>query len=83
MAYKFRHYLLGNQFIFYVDHMALMYLVNKPQIYGRIWCTPKLQERGRLVQVEWKWYGELSRDNFKHKFYMAHNLWEKAPFASL
>ncbi len=28
--HKFRHYLLGNEFIFYVDHMALVYLVNKP-----------------------------------------------------
>jgi hypothetical protein len=27
---KFKHYLLGNMFTFYVDHMALMYLVNKP-----------------------------------------------------
>jgi hypothetical protein len=31
--HKFRHYLLGNQFVFYVDHMALMYLVNKPQVF--------------------------------------------------
>jgi hypothetical protein len=30
--HKFRHYLLGNQFIFYDDHMALMYLINKPQV---------------------------------------------------
>jgi hypothetical protein len=30
--HKFKHYLLGNKFIFYVDHMALVYLVNKPQI---------------------------------------------------
>jgi hypothetical protein len=29
---KFRHYLLGNKFVFYVDHMALVYLVNKPQV---------------------------------------------------
>jgi hypothetical protein len=28
--HKFRHYLLGNKFVFYVDHMALVYLVNKP-----------------------------------------------------
>jgi hypothetical protein len=28
--YKLRHYLLGNRFAFYVDHMALVYLVNKP-----------------------------------------------------
>jgi len=30
--HKFKHYLLGNKFIFYVDHMALVYLVNKPQV---------------------------------------------------
>ncbi len=34
--HKFRHYLLGNKFVFYVDHMALVYLVNKPQVSGRI-----------------------------------------------
>ena len=33
---KFRHYLLGNRFIFYVDHLALPYLVNKPQVSGRL-----------------------------------------------
>ncbi len=33
---KFKHYLLGNMFTFYVDHMALMYLVNKPQVSGRL-----------------------------------------------
>jgi hypothetical protein len=27
--HKFIHYLLDNWFVFYVDHMALMYLVNK------------------------------------------------------
>jgi hypothetical protein len=30
--HKFRHYLLGNMFTFYADHMALVYLVNKPQV---------------------------------------------------
>jgi hypothetical protein len=29
--HKFKHYLLGNKFMFYVDHMALVYLLNKPQ----------------------------------------------------
>jgi hypothetical protein len=29
-SHKFRHYLLHNKFIFYVDHMALVYLVKKP-----------------------------------------------------
>jgi hypothetical protein len=34
--HKFKHFLLGNKFVFYVDHMALVYLVNKPQVLGRI-----------------------------------------------
>jgi hypothetical protein len=34
--HKFKHYLLGNKFIFYVNHMSLIYLVNKPQVSGRI-----------------------------------------------
>ena len=33
---KFRHYLLSKRFIFYVDHLALQYLVNKPQVSGRL-----------------------------------------------
>ncbi len=28
--------MLGNKFVFYVDHMALVYLANKPQVSGRI-----------------------------------------------
>ncbi len=28
--HEFKHYLLGNKFVFYVNHMALDYLVNKP-----------------------------------------------------
>jgi hypothetical protein len=34
--HKFKHYMLGNMFTFYVDHMALVYLVNKPFVYGRL-----------------------------------------------
>jgi hypothetical protein len=34
--HKFRIFLLGNKFVFYVDHMALVYLVNKPQVSQRI-----------------------------------------------
>ncbi len=34
--HKFKHYLLANKFVFYVDHMALVYLVNKPQVVGII-----------------------------------------------
>ena len=33
---KFRHYLLDNKFIFYVDHLALQYLVNKPHVSSRL-----------------------------------------------
>jgi hypothetical protein len=28
--------LSGNKFVFYVDHMALVYLVNKPQVWRKI-----------------------------------------------
>jgi len=28
--HQFRHFLMGNKFVFYVDYMALVYLVNKP-----------------------------------------------------
>ncbi len=28
--HKIKHFLLGNKFVFYVYHMALVYLVNKP-----------------------------------------------------
>jgi hypothetical protein len=31
---KFKHYLSRNSFIFFVDHWALLYLVNKPAITG-------------------------------------------------
>ena len=33
---KFRHYLLGNFFIIYVDHYALKYLLNKTELAGRV-----------------------------------------------
>ena len=33
---KYQHYLLANHFKFYVDHQALLYLVNKPCTMGRI-----------------------------------------------
>jgi hypothetical protein len=28
--HKFKHYLLSNKFVFYVNHMGLVYLVDKP-----------------------------------------------------
>ncbi len=30
MVYALHNFLLGNKFIFYANHMALVYLVNKP-----------------------------------------------------
>ena len=33
---KFRHYLLSNKVVFHVDHQALLYLVSKPQLVGRL-----------------------------------------------
>jgi hypothetical protein len=32
VLHKFRHCLLGNKFIFYMDHMAMLYLVQKLQV---------------------------------------------------
>ena len=33
---KYRHYLLAKKIIFFTDHQALMYLVNKPYNTGKI-----------------------------------------------
>ncbi len=33
---KFRHYLLMNPIMFFVDHMALRYIVNKPDLSGQL-----------------------------------------------
>jgi hypothetical protein len=33
---RFHHYLLGNNFMFFVDHQVLTYLVNKPTIIGQM-----------------------------------------------
>jgi hypothetical protein len=33
---KFRHYLLGKQFTFHVDHLALVYLVSKASLTGKL-----------------------------------------------
>ena len=33
---KYRHYLLSNKFVLFTNHKALLYLVNKPCIMGRI-----------------------------------------------
>ena len=33
---KFRHYLLGNRVFFHVDHQALLYLIQKPNLHGRL-----------------------------------------------
>ncbi len=36
VLHNFKHFLLGNNFFLNVDHMVLVYLVNKPQVFGRI-----------------------------------------------
>jgi hypothetical protein len=49
---KYRHYLLRYKFTFHVDHDALKYMVNKPQLSGRIarWIL-LLQEFNFLVNI--------------------------------
>jgi hypothetical protein len=34
--HKFPHHLLGNKFIFYVDHMVVLHLVQIPQVSNHI-----------------------------------------------
>jgi hypothetical protein len=34
--HKFKHYLFDNKFVFYVDHMVLVHLVNKPQVSNHL-----------------------------------------------
>jgi hypothetical protein len=34
--HKFKYYILGNKFVLYVDHMALVYLVNKPHVSRKV-----------------------------------------------
>jgi hypothetical protein len=36
VLHKFKHFLLGNKFFFNVNHMVLVYLVNKPHVSRRI-----------------------------------------------
>jgi hypothetical protein len=36
VLHKLRSFLLRNKYIFHADHMALVYLVNKPLVFGRI-----------------------------------------------
>ena len=33
---KFRHYVICNPMVFFVEHMAIKYLVNKPELSGRL-----------------------------------------------
>ena len=56
---KFRHYLLGNKFIFYVDHLALQYLVNKPQVSSRLarWLLLFLEFDFKVIYKPGKTHG--------------------------
>ena len=56
---KFRHYLLGNRFIFYVDHLALQYLVNKPQVSGKLarWLLLFLEFDFKVIYKPGKTHG--------------------------
>jgi hypothetical protein len=36
VLHKFKHFLLGKEIVLYVNHMALVYLVNKPYVSRRI-----------------------------------------------
>ncbi len=36
VLHKFKHYIMGNKFVLYVDHMALVYIVNKPHVSRKV-----------------------------------------------
>lgn len=55
---KFCHYLLDNQFVFYVDHKALLYLVNKP-------CSTSRITHRMLILLEFE-FTVVVRPNQKH-----------------
>ena len=48
---KFRHYLLANKFVFFIDHQVLLYLMNKPYNICRIvrWFLILLESDFRIV----------------------------------
>jgi hypothetical protein len=56
VLHKFRHYLLSNKFVFHVNHMALVYLVNKPHVSGRIarWLLLFLKYDFIIVYKPWR-----------------------------
>ncbi len=56
VLHKFRHYLLGNKFMFYVDHMVLLYMVRKPQISKKItrWLLLFLEYDFLVIYKLWK-----------------------------
>jgi len=49
--HKFMHYLLGNKFTFYVDHMALVYLANKPHVSSSliIWLILFIEYDSKII----------------------------------
>ena len=51
---KFRHYLLGRKFTFHVDHAALLYLVEKQTLTGKL-------ARWMLLLQEFDFIDYLSR----------------------
>ena len=60
---KFRHYLLATLFVFYVDHQALLYLVNKPIIQGRINQWLLLLQEFTFKIVVWLGKSHVSTDH--------------------
>ena len=53
---KFCHYLLANQFVFFVDHQALLYLVNKP-------CAIKRIVRWFVILLEFDFTVDVKKGN--------------------
>jgi hypothetical protein len=56
--HKFKHYLIGNNFVFYINHMALLYLVKKLQFLGQTtrWLLLFLEYDFSMVYKPWHFH---------------------------
>ena len=69
---KFRHYLLANKFTFFVDHQALLYLVNKPCAMGKV-------VRWFVILLEFDFKVAVKKCSTHHRATICHKLPRENP----
>ncbi len=73
VLHKFRHYLLGKKFVFYVEHMALLHLVKNPQLSSRIVRQLLLLLEYNFLVVYKPWHSHLVVEAFLQLFDVTNN----------